>query len=263
MIVAAICSESDAKPGASFFDAIVNRQQRDGDEYFLVTQPDHAKLSGLVAAALDRERLPYIADEVVEAIATHDLGWLPLDGAAPRPILPPYEAEGRLRSFLTTPPELFLRAWTGSISHAEQIGPTAGTMVSQHFEQLAQFRLRRAEDSPEDVARLHRFLAQEAARQLRLGRSIDQGHATQLLRLLQFCDLISLYLCCGVVIPLEFPQQFGSGVVAIARKDVVTELRGVPLHSRLDTECPAFRWRPGSPSLTPAPISIRLEPVNS
>lgn len=263
MIVAAVCSESDAKPGTSFFDAIASRHQQGCGEYFLVTQPDHAKLSGAVAAVLDHERLPYITDEAVEAIATHDAGWLPLDGAAPRPILPPYEAEGHLRSFLTTPPELFLRAWTGSISHAEQIGPTAGTMVSQHFERLAQFRLQRAEDFPEDVARLHRFLAQESSRQLRLRKSSDQSHAAQLLQLMQFCDLISLYLCCGVDIPLEFPQQFGSGPVAIARKNVVAELRGVPLRSRLHTECPAFRWHPGSPVLTSAPISIRLEPESS
>jgi hypothetical protein len=258
MIVAGPCRETNSGSGKSFFDAIAGRCQPGCEEYRLITQPDHAKLSGAIAAAFDRSHLPYVTDEIIAAIAGHDIGWLEIDGAAPRPVLPPYDRQGHLRSFLTTPPEIFLKAWTGSISHAEQIGPTAGMMVSRHFEQLAHFRLRSAEDSQDDVARLRAFLAQEGSRQQQLRKHSDETHASQSLELLQFCDLISLYLCCGVEAELEFPQQFGRGPAHIARRAGRTAVKGVPLRSEVKTQCPAYLWRPGSPALTQAPISVHI-----
>jgi hypothetical protein len=259
MIVAAIDRRSESAPGTSLFDAIAARHQMKAEEYCVVTQPDHARLSGAFAAALDRARFPCITDEIVQAITDHDIGWLKLDGAAPGPILPPYEPDGRLRSFLTTPPKLFLQAWTGSIAHAEQIGPTAGAMVSRHFELLAQFRLQRSQDAPEDISRLHYFLAQESSRQHRLGAESKECSSIDLLQFLQFCDLVSLSFCCGVEGSVEFPQNFGAGPVTIAKRNGVCELRGVPLRSRIEAECPAYRWRPGSPILVLAPIQVHVE----
>ncbi len=260
MIVAAIGPE---QPGASkgFFDAIAAKCQREAAEYRVVTQPDHAKLSGEFAAAVDRGRMPYVTDEIVRAVAAHDIGWLAIDGAAPNPILPPYEANGRLRSFLTTMPDVFLDAWVASIAQAERIGPAAGTMVSQHFERLAQFRLQRQEDGPEETARLHSFLAMESARQKRLRESRADGSTKELLMLLQFCDLISLYLCCGLESRQELAQEFGFGKVEISRDGEVVKVSGVPLRKTVVAECPAFLWRPGSPTLVPSAINVNVVPV--
>ncbi len=259
MIVAATCP---ATPDSnSVFDAILAKYRASCDEYRVVTQPDHARLSGIVAAALDRERLAFITDEVVAGIAAHDHGWLALDGAAPRPILPPYDADGRLRSFLNTPPELFLHAWAGSIEYAERIGPTAGTMVSQHFEQLARFRLERTQDPPDDVGRLRRFLVLEASRQERLHKGTDSRHSAERLQLLQFCDVVSLYLCCGIESSVTVPQQLGAGQIRISRREATTEVQGVPLCGDLQAQCPAYVWRSGSPGLASDPISVRVVAV--
>lgn len=259
MIVAAMGHKSEPVPATSLFDAIAGRHQMEADEYCLVTQPDHARLSGAFAAALDRDRFLFITDEIVQAITDHDIGWLALDGAAPEPILPPYERDGRLRSFLTTPPELFLEAWSGSIAHAEQIGPTAGAMVSRHFGGLAQFRLQKEQDAPEDVSRLNYFLAQESSRQHRLRADLNECLSIDPLQVLQFCDLVSLSFCCSLDGPAQFPQNFGAGPVAIRKRNGVTELRGVPLRSSIEAECPAYHWRPGSPMLVHAPILVHVE----
>lgn len=259
MIVAA--RGSAINPGSSLFDAIVQKHQQLADEYLVVTQPDHARLSGAFAAAIDRNRLPYVTDEIVAAIETHDIGWLQIDGAAPNPVLPPYDSNGRLRSFITTPPTIFVEAWTASIAHAERIGPAAGLMVSQHFESLAKFRLQRTQDTLDDTARLHHFLAQESARQNRLRRSADESTSAQLLNLLQFCDVISLYVCCGLESAQEFSQDFGVGKVTIAGAKDAIRLTGIPLRGPVKAQCPAFRWRPGSPALLPDPIAVSAVPA--
>lgn len=261
MIVAATRPTPSTAEPSSFFDAILARYHATAHEYRLVTQPDHAKLSGALAAALDRERLPYITGEVIAGIAAHDSGWLALDGAAPRPILPPYEPDGRLRSFLNTPPDLFLNAWTASIQHSEQIGPTAGTMVSQHFERLAQFRLERQEDSAEDVARLRSFLVQESSRRERLRKGTDSKYSEERLILLQVCDVVSLYWCCGLDCAITIPQQLGAGHIRVLRRDDTTELHGVPLRTAFEADCPAYLWRTGSPTLLPDTISVRVRPT--
>jgi len=257
MIVAAIGSASEPDRQASaLFDAIVRKHQQPAEKYLVVTQPDHARLSGAFAAAIDRNRLPYVTDDVVAAIEMHDIGWLPIDGAAPNPILPPYDLNGRLRSFITTPPAVFIEGWTASIAHAERISPAAGLMVSQHFEALARFRLRRTQDTLDDTAGLHHFLAQESARHIRLKRNADENASADLLKLLQFCDVISLYLCCGLEGDHEVAQDFGHGRVTIAGAKEGIRLTGVPLREPVRAQCPAFSWRPGSPTLLPHSIMV-------
>jgi hypothetical protein len=58
---------------------------------------------------------------------------------------------------------------------------------------------------------LQDFLDSESERQKKLsvkqGRSSDELEA--LADVLQFCDLVSLYLCCGARANVEFPEYFG------------------------------------------------------
>ena len=84
-------------------------------------------------------------------------------------------------------------------------------MVSMHFWRLAEHRLNSSQDSAPDRKRLEEFLEFEAARQKKL--TSKQTRAERELEtfadVLQFCDLLSLYLCCGSCEPVEFPEYFG------------------------------------------------------
>ena len=68
-------SPATTTSGASVFDEIAATHQQDASEYRLITQPDHARLSGVIATALDRDKLHYVSDEIVRGIANHDIGW--------------------------------------------------------------------------------------------------------------------------------------------------------------------------------------------
>jgi hypothetical protein len=77
---------------------------------------------------------------------------------------------------------------------------------------------------------LRAFLAHEAERQRRLqpqsGRSPAELEA--LLLVLQFCDLLSLYQCCGAGGAVEFPQQFAPGKVRMRRENQAFVLQPSP-----------------------------------
>ena len=49
-----------------------------------------------------------------------------------------------------------------------------------------------------------------------------------LLLVLQFCDLLSLYLCCGASDAVEFPQQFALGKVRLRRENQAYVLQPSP-----------------------------------
>ena len=193
------------------WDAILATQKASAPEYWLVTQPDHAGLSGDIAAALGPPLLPRLVPEVIQGIAAHDDGWAPFDAQMP-------VTDGRPLSFLDFLPQDFLRAWDGSIERAQKIAPIAGAMVSRHFWRLARNRLAWGIDGAEDRRLLLDFLESEEARQHRLlgGRSREEFEF--LTDVLQFCDVLSLYLCCGAVQDVEFSQSFGSKPIRLLRE---------------------------------------------
>src|SRR5207244_2970662 len=107
------------------------------------------------------------------------------------------------------PPD-FVRTWYGSIERAETVAPISGILVSEHFCRIAQFRRQVKADTPENVRIIQEFLAGESVRQEQL--SLEQGRSAEeigvLVDVLQLCDLLSLYLCCGSRETVAFPQQF-------------------------------------------------------
>jgi uncharacterized protein DUF3891 len=193
------------------WDAILPTQKVPAPEYWLITQPDHAALSGDIAAALGPPLLPRLSPEIVQGIAMHDEGWAPFDAQITI-------TDGRPLSFLDFLPEDFLRAWKGSIERAEKVAPIAGAMVSGHFWRLAKNRLEWGIDGAEDRSLLRDFLENEQARQQRFlgGRSRDQLEF--LTDVLQFCDVLSLYLCCGATQNVEFPQRFERQPIRLRRE---------------------------------------------
>ena len=189
--------------------AVEETQRRAAAEYWLITQPDHAALAGELAARLGPPLLPALPAEVVRGISVHDDGWAALDAqlaAAARPI-----------SFLDAPLPEFVRAWTASIDRAEQVAPIAGVIVSRHFCRLGEARAESRADSAQDAQHLRAFLAQEQQRQERLRQGEPQEHLEFLTDVLQFCDLLSLYLCCGAEQDVEFPQRFGPRPLRLTR----------------------------------------------
>lgn len=197
--------------------AVEKRQKQRARDWWLVAQPDHAVLAGDLAARLDFPTIPTLSPEVIAAISAHDAGWAEFDN-----VKTPTTSSLKLTppvSFLEICPVDFLVAWVGSINAAERIGTLGGIIVSEHFSRLGQSRLASRNDSAEDVSRLQEFLSEESARQARLRDAIEASAAElgALTDVLQFCDLVSLYLCCGADEPAEFPQQFEGTTIQVRR----------------------------------------------
>ncbi len=201
----------------SAWSAVENAQKKTARQWLLITQPDHAQLAGDLAARLQSPFLPYLSPDVVRAIAVHDAGWTGFDRGVQSPdthagatAVPRLNDRGRPVSFIEASPAEFVVAWTASIDAAEESSLTGGMIVSRHFSRLAEDRLDARIDDEEDTSRLRHFLHHETERRERLGTasSCSSVELDALTTVLQFCDLLSLYLCCGATESVEFPQQF-------------------------------------------------------
>lgn len=193
------------------WDAILPTQKAHAAEYWLITQADHAALSGAIAAALGPPLLRQFSSDVVEGIAHHDDGWAPFDAQVAF-------TGGRPLSFLDFLPQDFLRAWTSSIDSAEKLSPIAGAIVSRHFCRLGQNRVESHVDSAENCRLLVTFLHCEQERQQRLLGGHSREEFEFLTDVLQFCDVLSLYLCCGASEDVEFRQSFGGRPIRLRRQ---------------------------------------------
>jgi hypothetical protein len=207
---------------------------RANEECWLITQDDHAKLAGDIAARLATPPEP----AAVRAIAVHDAGWVLLDQIPPQDE-PPV-------SFFYVAPRDAVQAWRGSIEGAARGSALGGLMVSGHFLRLAADRLRSGADAAEDAAALRSFLDHEPARQERLRRTERrQPEAIErLVDLLQFCDLVSLYLCCGTDAPAEFPQLESRGGMMIRKANEGFALEPSPFRAPVTLSVSAYRYEP-------------------
>jgi len=196
------------------WQAVEKQQKQSADAWWLITQPDHAVLTGDLASRLDFPAIPALSSELTHAIALHDAGWAQFDNrvATAAPAVPELPL-----SFLDIVPAQFLIAWTDSINAAERIGPVGGMIVSEHFSRLGRSRLASSSDSLEDAQQLQVFIEKELSRQKRLRAKVAESpnQLNVLTDVLQFCDLLSLYLCCGANEPAEFPQQFGGARIRV------------------------------------------------
>ncbi|MBZ5599055.1 MAG: DUF3891 family protein [Acidobacteriia bacterium] len=197
----------------SAWDAVLGTQRQAASDWWLVAQPDHAALAGDLAARIRSPQFPPLDADVVQAIALHDEGWAAFDRA------PNLNGRGRPLSFFEMALKDFLRAWTDSIERARQESAIGGILVSEHFCRLGRWRLQSVEDTPEDGAAVHDFLEREAERQQQLSRRQNRGleEILVLVDVLQFCDLLSLYLCCGARDAVKFPQKFNGQTVCMQR----------------------------------------------
>lgn len=198
--------------------AIAEQQMRVASAYWLISQPDHAELSGTLAANFVSASFPPVEACMARAIAVHDSGWAIFPAETSAAAAPPLSDAGKPLAFTEFAPHDSVRAWAGSINAAEEICPAGGVIVSRHFRNLAHFRLR-AGIPPQESQALHGFLQREEARQQRLlpRCAYSAPELDRLLEVLQFCDLLSLYLCSGVQHEVEFPQRLTPRKVRISR----------------------------------------------
>ena len=125
-----------------------------------------------------------------------------------------------------------------SIEICEAYAPIAGAMVSRHFSRLTEARISQL-GSPEaksgevsgresttpagplsrERAWFDDFLQREQARQQRLlpGAGKTSEELEVLVDQLQFCDVLSLYICSGAAANVIFPQQLGGEAIRLVR----------------------------------------------
>jgi hypothetical protein len=182
-------------------------QRQAYESCWMITQPSHAALAGEFAAKMTGAQVPKLDDALVRAIALHDAGWGVPDAQA---IMQSRSVgQGVPKSFIACGVGEFVNAWEKSIDIAESAGPAGGYIVSRHFVRIAEYGAARY--PTEDRHKATRFLEHETARQKQLAakQNYSQAELEQLTDVLQFCDLLSLYVCSGARDNAEFRQYFG------------------------------------------------------
>lgn len=191
--------------------SVVERVQREIHEgCWMITQPSHAALAGEFAAKLTGVNLPNLDAPLIRAIALHDAGWGILDAQA---IMQSRSVrQGCPKSFIACGVDTFVGAWEKSIDVAESVSAAGGYIVSRHFERIAKAHASRVSEGDRHTAQ--RFLQNEAARQAQMAAKQERTpeELETLTDVLQFCDLLSLYVCCGAQQNVEFPEYFGTKV---------------------------------------------------
>lgn len=191
--------------------SVVERVQREIFEgCWMITQPSHAALAGEFAAKLTGVNLPNLDAPLIRAIALHDAGWGILDAQA---IMQSRSVrQGCPKSFIACGVDTFVGAWEKSIDVAESVSAAGGYIVSRHFERIAKAHASRVSEGDRHTAQ--RFLQNEAARQAQMAAKQERTpeELETLTDVLQFCDLLSLYVCCGAQQNVEFPEYFGTKV---------------------------------------------------
>jgi hypothetical protein len=227
MILRPLVPESDSnKPNGNVtpvWQLVSRMQAAEADQYLLVGQPDHARISGEMAAKFSASFLPQVEDHAARAIGVHDAGWAQFPFERDLAGDPPLTDNGRPQHFMQVPLDESLAAWTGSIKAAGEISPLGEYMVSGHFSRIAKMRMQMELDTAEDVSHLASFVREEEEAQFRLEQRIplSKRQLSEYVDLLQFADVLSLYLCCGSRDTAEFPQDFRGTRVQIRYEDGV------------------------------------------
>ncbi len=228
MVLHPISSAPAGAPGSapdSAWEAVARKQQQSAEAWWLIAQPDHAALAGDLAALLDTPLIPKLDEPVLRSISLHDSGWARFDGGergTGRDLEvslrePRTHANGKPLSFLEMLPPEFVVAWEDSIQRATEVSWIGGAMVSEHFCRLAQSRLSSDHDNAQDRQLLTEFQSRQSRRQADLMNQAkcSREELALLTDVLQFCDLLSLYICCGADARVTFPQTFGNRSISI------------------------------------------------
>jgi hypothetical protein len=185
-------AENSSTGAVSAWRVVEQTQHAEAADYWLIPQPAHAALAGDIAAKLRPELFGPIDPTIARCIALHDAGWSAADAAAIQALRSPNAGKSRPLSFLDVDPPETIKAWTASIETTEKFAPIGGYLVSCHFTRLA-------ETYAKDRRRAQPFVSHETKRQQRILHTLKEkkDQVDRWVDALQFCDLLSLYLCCG------------------------------------------------------------------
>lgn len=215
-----------------------------GDEFLLVTQDDHALLSGKLAARIGNglfsTPLPY--RQTVEGAAMHDAGWPVHDDLAPT-----LNEKGLPLHVLETPVPLAVRVWGESARRAAARDPYAGLLVSLHVLHLSAIAQRTDDPAPHERARsrsdqfeLLKFQHKQIEHQEELRRQL--GLHTDL--------PLNLGLARPGADPAEDALLFNFGLVKVTDRLSLDLCCSEPLFDSIDDVYP----RIGAP-----PVTLKLE----
>jgi hypothetical protein len=250
--IAAPLANSEAVVPA--WKAVEASQRLSASEWWLITQPAHAALAGEMAAQFDSQLFPRLDTDVVRAISLHDAGWGPYDAAVIQPLASGKSGSRKQTapySFIDAPVAETIAAWTGSIDTAAKLSALGGLLVSLHFCSIAQIK---PETSGEGQRAMEQFLKTQYARQQawrkKSGPAGDDERVLPLLQVLQLCDLLSLYLACGLTATVEFPQSIKGRAVRLSRSEGGVRLEPSPFRSEHLFSISGLRYprRPGEPN---------------
>lgn len=154
------------------------------DTFILISQHDHAKISGDITKYLNKDLLgSNHIDDVIAAAYQHDRGWIALDQTPRWNGHAPY-------SFMNYPLIPKLRAYHQGLNEVENMNKYACMICSLHYCSFSYPVV-----SPEVID----FLKQEEVRQERIINAINdlnmEDSMNSHLRILQFSDRLSLYVC--------------------------------------------------------------------
>ena len=215
----------------SAWEAVARTQKQTASAYHLIRQPDHARLAGEFVQQINFASGSALDDGIVEGISLHDEGWAAFDDQPDTYQVTPLQvssacavnSQGKPISFLDVRAPDAIRAWYGSIELAENTSTIAGLLVSHHFVRIARFGISAGHYNEQDCHPVQAFLSSEEARQHRLQplQKRSQEEVQYWTDVLQFCDLLSLYLCCGSEEWIEFPHEiFGPGKRITAKPQI-------------------------------------------
>jgi hypothetical protein len=182
------------------------RKPWDEDKWLLTKQPEHARISGLIAVSWNfSDDKPH--SEVKLAIARHDDGWTEAEND------PQLNEAGDPMNYLETPPDRAMETARRSIQLLYDEGKYyAARLVAGHFSQLA-YQVDLGQVGPRTAQAIGRFIGEQNMLMTRCAKEHANGSAppvstsqddasgtsgdnyTKDLRLLQVCDLLSLLLC--------------------------------------------------------------------
>jgi hypothetical protein len=255
----ALAIQPSCGPVRPAFEAIAEVQQVARASDWCVTQPDHARISGELAAAFDPQQVPNLTPPVVRAIAMHDIGWMPYDGDVGTPCAPTALSSGVAISFANTEPERFLPAWLGSIQAAQSTGPLGGLLVSAHFARLTRPYLESGKGTSAQRDQVEQLRLRESARVERLMpmAGLPPQEIEALIAVLQFCDLASLYLCANPPAPVEFPQLLAGSRVQLSFQDGTYRMTPGLLARPFVCQIPCLRFVDGQPKREM--VSVQLQ----
>lgn len=212
----------------------------DGDALLLVTQPEHAALSGRIMAAWRRDGFPASPTRETVLLATreHDNGWVEIDEH------PELDPGGRgPQHFMTAPDATKQGIWPRGVRRLEPLDPAAAALVAQHALALL------------DVHPLpgwERFRADMTAERDRILRAGAYDNDPEALRadyrFVFLGDLISLVFCCG------WSETFRYGGYTVTRDGTTVHVMPDPFaHESIELTALARRL-PARPYATPSDL---------